>query len=180
MPPSELGSATPRGPTLQSSCAQATTAEEAGFRLEYPRATQSSRVVALDEEASEIVCRLAAREWNGPAHFLTYDTLVAADGNGQQLADATLRACEGSETLLSAELDDAELVVMVATTDAGAEAASLIGEVCAERRIMTTGLILAEWGTLDATVSSLRPNAMVLVASKDEEDLQGILGALRV
>ncbi|MPZ88171.1 MAG: 3-methyl-2-oxobutanoate hydroxymethyltransferase [Nitriliruptorales bacterium] len=179
MPPSDAPVQQMRRPTLSSSCARAATAEEARFRLRYPRATQASRIVALDQEAAPIVCRLAGREWSGDARFLTYQARVGAEGNGLPV-DAALRTCDGSETRLSSELDDAEIVVMVATADDAVEAASLIGDACAERRIMTTGLVLAEWGALDATVSSLRPNAMVMVVSMDEDELVGILTALRV
>lgn len=179
MPPSDAPVDRLRRPTLSSSCARAATAGEARFRLHYPRATQASRIIALDQQAAPIVCRLAGREWTGDAHFLTYQAPVSAEGNGLPV-DAALRTCDGSEARLSSELEDAETVVMIATTDGTAEAASLVGGACAERRIMTTGLVLAEWGALDATLSSLRPNAMVIVVSKDEEELVGILTALRV
>lgn len=169
-----------RRPTLLSSCAQAATEEEARFRLRYPRATQASRVIALDDAAAPIVCRLADWEWSDDTRFLVGGKLAGAHGNGQP-ADATLRPCDGAATTrLTDELTDAELVVMVATSDHSADLAELIGDLCAERRIMTTGLVLAEWGQLDTTVSRLRPNAMVMVVSPDDEDLVGILTALRV
>lgn len=178
MPPSDVQIAQ-RRPTLLSSCAHAATAEEAAYRLAYPRATQRSRVIALDPESAPIVCQLATWEWTNEARFLSYEGTVGAPDDGRP-ADATLRVCDGPETGLHAELDTAELVVMVAGTDDSAEAAELIGDLCAERGIMTTGLVLAEWGELDATVSKLRPNAMVMVVSPDEDDLVGILTALRV
>lgn len=169
----------PRRPTALSSCAWATTAEEARFRLSYPRASQVSRVLALDDGAEGIVCCLATREWTGDARFLIVHELTAAQGESTPV-DASLRDCEGTTTTLLAELDVAEIVVMVATSDEAAAAAELIGDACAERQIMTTGLVLAAWGELDAAVSSLRPNAMVMVLSSDEEELVGLLAALRV
>lgn len=182
MPPFDPEHDRIRRPTLANSCAQAATAEEARYRLVYPRATQASRVIALDESAAPVVCGLAQNGWSDDARFLVYETLVGvADANGDgPPADARLRSCDGQASLLTEELADAELVVMVAATDEGAEAASLIGDVCAQRRIMTTGLVLAEWDALPATLSSLRPNSMVMLVSPDADDLVGILTALRV
>lgn len=178
MPPcdSEIGQ---HRPTLLSSCARAATSEEAQFRLQYPRATQTSRIIALDQGAAPTVCRLAAREWNGDARFLVSDG-PAAGAAVDQPEHVTLRACGGSMTRLAAELADAELVAMIASSDDSADLAGRVGDLCAERSITTTGLVLAEWGELDATVSRLRPNAMVMVVSTDDEDLVGLLTALRV
>jgi hypothetical protein len=69
---------------------------------------------------------------------------------------------------------------MVAGSDGG-EAAAVIGRACADRRIMTAGVVLAPAGvhTNDAVVA-LRPYAMVLVVSSAEDDLVDLLTALRV
>jgi hypothetical protein len=74
---------------------------------------------------------------------------------------------------------------MVATSRARADAASVIGDACAARGIMSAGLVLTGNGTADsgpaaAVVSALRPNAMVLVILHDESDVPEILTALRV
>lgn len=177
MPPfdSEVGQ---HRPTLLSSCAHAATSEEAQFRLQYPRATQTSRIIALDQGAAPVVCRLAARKWTGEARFLIHDG-PATEGAGQP-ENVRLRTCGGSTTALIDELADAEVVAMIATSDESADLAGLVGDLCAERSIMTTGLVLAECDELDATVSRLRPNAMVLVVSTDHEDLAGLLTALRI
>lgn len=176
MPPSET---LPRRPTLLNSCAMAATAAEARFRVDYPNArTQSSRIIALDRGAAAAVCRLAQRGWRGARFFSEVD---ATTGNGQRSpTDATLRGCDGSVARLEAELADADLVVMVATADDGAETAAVVGRKCAERGITATGLVLADWGARNEAVSSLRPYAMVLVISEDEGDVEGILTALRV
>lgn len=165
-------------PTLLNSCAHAASAEEAQFRLQYARATQTSRIIALDRGAAPVVCRLAAREWNGEARFLVHDGRVT-EGAGQP-EDVSLRTCGGSTTALVEELADADVVAMIATSDESADLAGLVGDLCAERSIMTTGLVLAGWDELDATVSRLRPHAMVMVVSTDDEDLVGVLTALRV
>ena len=99
-------------PTLLNSCARAATAAEARFRISYPEpAVRSSLVIALDEGAAAFVRGLAARRWHG-GHFLVFDHLVAS---GQQSVpdDAVLRDTGGAGVLLSAELDEADVVVMI-------------------------------------------------------------------
>ena len=95
-------------------------------------------------------------------------------------ADALLRRADGTEVLLSDELSDADVVVMLAAVHASAEAASVIGDACAARSIMSAGLVVPGGGSADAVVSALRPNAMVLVILQDGEDVPEILSALRV
>ena len=194
---------TQRHPTLASSCAVAATAAEARYRISYPEvARRNSRVIALDAEAAAIVRRLAGRHWSG-GHFLVFETTVpgrgasndgasndrasndrASNGSagtpGAGPADARLRRADGTEVLLSDELSDADVVVMLAAVHASAEAASVIGDACAARSIMSAGLVVPGGGAADAVVSALRPNAMVLVILQDGEDVPEILSALRV
>ena len=168
-----------RQPTLLNSCARAATAAEARFRIsERDVPPRASRIVALDELAADIVRRLAARRWSG-GHFLAFETVVRANGSGGGQDDVTLRSPGGS-VLLSDELSGADVVVMIATARASAEAASVIGDACAARGIMSAGLVIHGAGTADDVVSSLRPNAMVLVVVEDEGDVPEILTALRV
>jgi hypothetical protein len=170
-------------PTLLSSCARAATASEARFRIDYPDApVRSSRVIALDSGAAGLVRALARQHWHG-GHFLDFDHLVAPGGQGGEQADAVLRDDGGAGVLLSAELDDADAVVMVATSAASAEAASVIGDACARQFIMSAGLVVdnpADPARVRDVVVSLRPNAMVLVVLKTSDDIPEILRALRV
>ena len=69
---------------------------------------------------------------------------------------------------------------MVATAQASAEAASIIGNACAARSIMSAGLVVPGAGSIDEAVSALRPNAMVLVVLHDAGDVPELLSALRV
>lgn len=190
-----------RYPTLLNSCASAATAAEARFRIDYPDTQhRAARVIALDERAAELVRRLAAAHWRG-GHFLVFEAVVPADGadgkgNGAapdpmagaagaaDAADAVLRAADGTAVLLSSELGDADSAVMIATAEASASAASVIGDACAARRIMSAGLVIADGapggGDVDDVVAALRPNAMVLVVLQDHRDVPEILSALRV
>jgi hypothetical protein len=159
-------------PTLLSSCARATTAAETGYRISYPEFTRrTSRVIALDEPAADIVRQLAGQPWSG-GHFLVFESAVPDD--------ALLRPAVGGTALLSEELDGADAVVMVATVQASAEAASIIGNACAVRSIMSAGLVVPGVGSVSQVVSALRPNAMVLVVLQDTSDVPELLSALRV
>jgi hypothetical protein len=164
-----------RQPTLLSSCALAATAAEARYRISYHEFTRrGSRVIALDGQAAAIVREMAGQPWDG-GHFLVFESAVPDD--------ALLRSADGGTALLSEELDGADAVVMVATADANAEAASIIGDACAARSIMSAGLVVpgAEaTSPVGEVVSALRPNAMVLVLLQNAGDVPELLSALRV
>jgi hypothetical protein len=163
---------TRRRPTLLSSCALATTAAEARFRITVPEFTQrSSRMIALDGQSAGIVRDMGVRSWGG-GHFLVFESAVPDD--------ALLRhARTGGTALLSEELDGADTVVMIASAGANAEAASIIGDAAAARGIMSAGLVLPGDGLVNEVVSALRPNAMVLVVLQDVADVPEVLSALR-
>jgi hypothetical protein len=169
-----------RRPTLLNSCASAATAAEARFRIDdTDYAARASRIIALDEGAAGIVARLTEQHWRG-GHFLIFDATVSTGSSAAPLVDAMLRTADGSMLLLSEEVTDADLVVMVATEDASAEAASMIGDACARQMTMSVGLVVSATGDTDRVVSALRPNAMVLAILKDETEISPILTALRV
>jgi hypothetical protein len=152
-------------PTLLNSCAKAATAAEASFRIDRPIAGRSARVVALDRGAAEIVRRVAEQPWTGARFFTSAGTVM--------------RAVDGSESLLSEELAGADVAIMIATSDDGADVASAIAQACARAGVMMAGLILGERTELDAAVSALRPYAPVLMVTGDEEDVSEVLTALR-
>ncbi|MGH8944646.1 MAG: 3-methyl-2-oxobutanoate hydroxymethyltransferase [Acidimicrobiia bacterium] len=165
-----------RLPTLLHSCARAATASEARFRVDYPNSkTRATRIIGLDPAAVSILDRISAEPWKG-AHFLTYRGLgnFSADG-----PDAVLESLAGGTSRLSDELDGADVAIMVATSDEGAEAASIIGDACFLRRIMTAGLVVGDGTRVDQAVTALRPFASVLVVSADEGYVLEVLGALR-
>jgi hypothetical protein len=141
-------------PTLLNSCARAATAAEARYRIDRPIPGRSARVIALDTGAEEVVRRVAARPWSD-ARFLTA---------GEATPD---------------QIDDADLVVIVAQADDGAETAAAIALECQRRGIMMAGLIVGERLEASAAVSAIRPYAPVLLVSGDEEDLAELLTALR-
>ncbi len=143
-------------PTLLNSCASAATAEEARFRIDRPIGGRSALIVALDDEAADVVDRVAERPWGGARFVRTPD-----------------------DPRLDEEIAKADLAIMVGTGEADGEAASAIARACAERGIMTAGLILGERLELAAAVSALRPYARNLMVTQDEEDVAAVLTALR-
>jgi hypothetical protein len=141
-------------PILANSCAKAATAAEARFRIDRPIRGRSALVIALDDEAAEVVDRVAEQPWQG-ARFIR-----VADGFSEDLADT-------------------DVAIMIATADADGEAAAQIGRACAERGIMTAGLILGDRLDVAAAVSALRPYARNLMVTGDEQDVAEVLTALR-
>ena len=84
---------------------------------------------------------------------------------------------------LIAEVDAADLVVMVASAGENAAAAAIIGEACSLKHVMTTALILGGATSSDETLSKmlaqLRPHSMMLVISSADEYIKDMLTALR-
>jgi hypothetical protein len=169
-------------PVLLSSCAKATTAAEARFRIDVPiEGRRGARVVALDDDAATIVRRLALQQWNGARFF----TLVAGAGSdrngaGDDPDEMPLHRTNGTDTRLAEELAGADVAVMLATAGGGAAAAaSVIGRACARRGIMTAGLVLGDRHEVGGVVVALRPYAQVLLVTADEQDVHEVLTALR-
>jgi hypothetical protein len=143
-------------PASPSSCARAATAEEARFRIDRPIAGRSARIIALDETAAEIVLRVAELPWGASRFF-------ARPGDFDP----------------GTELEDADVAIMVATADADAEMARKVAQACAERGIMTAGIVLGDRLDVGGAVAALRPYARNLMATEDEDDVAAVLTALR-
>lgn len=148
--------AEPIKPILLNACARAATAEEARYRIDREIGGRKALIVALDDEASGVVDRVAERPWGAAQFFDTPDV------------DAVL-----------AELDDADVVIVVGTAASDGAAASELARAGAERGIMLAGLILGENSEVGAAVSALRPYARNLMITRDEDDVAAVLTALR-
>lgn len=139
-----------------SSCARAATAEEARYRIDRPIEGRSARIIALDDEAAEVVRRVAEMPWGRSRFFPNAD-----------------------EFQPGAELDDADVAILIATSDADGDAGGAIARACAERGIMVAGLILGERLEVADAVAALRPYARNLMVTEDEDDVAAVLTALR-
>ncbi|HEX3792566.1 MAG TPA: hypothetical protein VHW44_32190 [Pseudonocardiaceae bacterium] len=164
---------------LLSSCARAATTAEARFRIDAAPGTQidrATRVVALDDGAAAIVRPLPEQPWLG-AHFLRYQGDQSQVAPDSELADLELSRYDGGQVRLSDELAEADFVMMIATSGSGAAAAAAIGNACTLRGIMTASVILGE-GEVSAAINALRPHSRVLLVSKDQRDVAGLLTVL--
>jgi hypothetical protein len=165
-------------PILGNSCARATTAAEMRYRIDRPiRGRHGARIVGLDAGAEAIVERISHEQW-GRARFFSLAEPVGDVGDGGS-ESVMLRAADGEVSSLLAELEDADVVIMVATTRSDAAAATIIGAACTVRGIMTAGLVIGERALVSATVAAIRPHARVLMVSTDERDIIDLLTALR-
>jgi hypothetical protein len=164
--------------SLLSSCARAATAEEARYRIDRPIApSRAGRIIALDEKAAEVVARAAQLEWANARFYV-------CESADEDVDSVVLRGIDGGSATLADELASASVVVMVATSDTGADCAFALGKACWERGIQTAGLVLGD-GTHEGTaaaaaVAALRPHARVLLPDADELDVVDLLTALRV
>lgn len=165
------------GPSLLSDSQRATSRSESRYRIDYPLVpTRGARVIALDKGAEEIVRKTASHQWQS-AHFFTLDTSASSESYIDGSVEVTLRSLEGDSIPLNQELDSVDVVVMVATQDSGAAAATTIAAACTVRGIMTAGIIAST--NADSTVAALRPHARILIISADKSDLEYLLTAIR-
>ncbi|MCW8379710.1 3-methyl-2-oxobutanoate hydroxymethyltransferase [Streptomyces justiciae] len=168
----------PMRPILASSCARATSWAESRHRIDAPVAGRhGARVIALDDGAATLVRRLAEEKWNA-ARFCT---IAASPSPSRQDGEAVLRLhrAAGGPTVLLDELAEADVAVLIATHDCEAVAAALIGRACAERGIMTAGIVLGDPSETRDTVRALRPHTRVLLVSNDPQDVAETLISIR-
>ena len=167
---------------MLSESARMTSAAEARFRINdansRPRAI---RVIALDRPSEAVVKRLAKMPWTS-ATFLTAVASVPRAGERFSV-QGWLGDLAGHTKDLIGEIDSADLVVMVATGGENVQVASIIGEACSLKRVMTTALVLGATSISDAalsqTLAQLRPWALMLVIASAEEYIADMLAALR-
>ena len=169
-------------PFEASQSARATSAAEARFRIDAPNSRpRAVKVVALDRPSESVVNRLSQLPWTN-ASFLTAIASVPRTGAPFSV-ESWLKDLAGHTKNLVDEVDSADLVVMVAAGGEDAQAASLIGEACSLKRVMTTALVLGTNAVSDATLSrtlaQLRPWALMVVIASAEEYIADMLTALR-
>ncbi len=163
-------------PILLSSCARAATAGEAAYRIDAPIApSRATRVISLDAGGLDIMRTVATMPW-ASARFVQCESATRGADGVSQVRTLTL---DGAPTELADELDGVDVVVMLATSDAGAEAASVIGAACTVRGTMTAALVLGDGASQRAAVAALRPHARFILVTGDEDDVAEVLTALR-
>jgi hypothetical protein len=169
---------------MLSESARKTSAAEARVRIDAPNSKpRAVKVIALDRASEALVQQLAERTWAG-ASFFTASAFAGAPQPGQPFSmQGWLSDLAGRAKDLVDEVNSADLVVMVTTAGEDAPAASLIGEACLVRRVMTTSLILGSSAKSDdeltKSLTQLRPYSRMLVVATAEDYVEDMLRALR-
>jgi hypothetical protein len=168
---------------MESESARMSSAAEARFRIDYPNSQpRVIKVVALDAMSERVVKRVAEQKWQR-TNFFTSLKLDGASGGKSWSMQAWLSDVAGRAKALVEEVASADLVVMVSSAGTGAETASIIGEACAVRKVMTMALIIGSEQKSDAelskTLAALRPYASMLVIASGDEYIEEMLAALR-
>ncbi len=171
---------------ILSESARVTTAHEAAFRVQYPNSTpRLIKVIALDAEAGRIVSELALKKtWNRAVFFssLTFPAATGSVGDKTRM-QAWLGDVAGHASDLVAEIDSADIVVVLASPGTDASAATIIGEACRLRHKTMIGLILQTGGVNDEALSrtllGMRPLARMLVVASDNDYIEEMLHAMR-
>ncbi len=175
---------------MASESARMSSAAEARFRVNYPNSEpRVIKVVALDGMSERVVKRAAQQNWQRANFFtsLKLDGATAGEASSRSTKSWSMQAwlsdLAGRTKALVEEVASADLVVMVAGAGSGAEAASIIGEACTARKVMTTALVIGSGQSTDEeiskTVAGLRPYASMLVIANGDEYIEEMLAALR-
>jgi len=157
---------------MQTESTRMNSRAEARFRIQDPNSRpRAIKVIALDAAGEAIVRRVAERPWKSA----TFLSAAAFPG--------TARDFSGQPKDLTKEVNTADLVVMVASPGGEAHAASVIGEACSAKRVMTTGLVVrtdaASEEAVSKTLSQLRPWSLMLVVADPDDYIDAMLAALR-
>jgi hypothetical protein len=173
---------------MESESARMSSAAEARFRIDYPNSQpRVIKVVALDEVSERVVKRVAEQTWQRANFFTSLKFDGAAGGQDRSIQAWSMKAwlsdLAGRTKALVEEVACADLVVMVSSAGTSAEAASVIGEACAVRKVMTMALIIGSEQRSDEdlskTLAALRPYASMLVIANGDEYIEEMLAALR-
>lgn len=172
---------------MLSESARVTTATEARFRIDYPNSKpRAVKVVALDDASRALVDEVARHPWTRAAFFtsLSFGQSERAPApSGSSSVEAWLSDIAGQAKSLIAEIDSADVIVMVSAAGEDAQAALVIGEACAVRKVTTIGLIVQTPATTDEQIShtlrNMRPFASMLVVADGREYIEEMLSAMR-
>jgi hypothetical protein len=169
---------------MDSESARMSSAAETRFRVDYPNSRpRVVKVVALDAPSERVVKRVAQQAWQRATFFTSIKFEGAPRGGESWSMQAWLGDLAGRTKALVEEVAGADLVVMVSTAGSSADAAAVIGEACAARKVMTTALIIGSEqqsdDALSKTLATLRPYASMLVIANGDEYIEEMLSALR-
>jgi hypothetical protein len=155
-------------------------AAEARFRVQAPNSMpRAIKVMALDAAGDAVVRRLAGTGWK----HATFFTVASRGDLSSAIADDALVDLTGQIRSVTDEVDNADLVVFVAGPGGHAQAASLIGQACSLRRVMTTAFLVgvgsASEKALSMTLAQVRPWSLMVVIAESDDYIDDMLTALR-
>lgn len=158
-------------------------AAEARFRIQAPNSRpRRIKVIALDPPSDPVVKHLAEQAWKH-ATFLTASSVADSRPGNHLSVEGWLSDIAGQTKKLVDEVDTADLVVMVAAPGGHAHMASIIGEACSNKRVMTTALIVggtaAADDALSHTLAQVRPWSLMVVIANADDYIEDMLSALR-
>jgi hypothetical protein len=151
-------------------------AAEARDRVQAPNSTpRATKIIALDAASEAVVRRLARGTWKDATFFTAASHGEAGDG--------ALRDLDGHGSSVTAEVDAADLVILIAGPGGHAQAAALIGQASSLRRVMTTGFVIgitsASESELSKTLAQLRPWSLMVVIASSDDYIDDMMTALR-
>jgi hypothetical protein len=166
--------------------ARMSSAAEARFRVQAPNSTpRAIKVIALDEVSETEVRRLAAAGWRHATFFTVASySEPGSPGDPSPASPAgALSDLAGHIRSVTDEVDTADLVILIAGPGGHAQAASIIGQACSLRRVMTSGFIVgvnsASEHALSKTLAQLRPWSLMVVIANSDDYLDDMMTALR-
>jgi hypothetical protein len=171
---------------MLSESARMSSAAEARFRVQAPNSKpRAITTIALDAAGEAVLRRLAGAGWTH-ATFLTAAPRRDPGDRPYPLpasADDALSDLAGNHRSVAAEVDAADLIILVAGPGGDAHAAPLVGRACSLRRVMTTACIVgvasASEDALSKTLAQLRPWSLMVVIAHDDDYIDDMLTALR-
>src|SRR5258708_5800848 len=156
---------------MDSESTRMSSAAEARFRIDYPNSKP------------RVVKGVAQRGWRRATFFASIKFEGAVRRGESWSMQAWLSDLAGRTKALVEEVAAADLVVMVSSAGSSAQAAAVIGEACAARKVMTMALIIGSEQLsneeLSKTLAALRPYASMLVIASGDEYIEEMLAALR-
>ena len=148
-----------------------TTREALSYRIQKPNSlNRSSLVVAVDEQSFRHLRSISDRDWFG-ARFR------AVTDDPDQLIDL-----DGVKSGLDDELQNTDVVVLVAQAGEEAAAAPHVGQAALLHGIMTAGFVEhfeEAPGPPQVTLNTMRQHVVSLFVGFDEDTLADVLSAIR-
>jgi hypothetical protein len=169
---------------MLSESARMASAAEARFRIQAPNSRpRAIKVIGLDAASEPVVKKMAEAGWKNATFFVTSAAARAPYTEQAFASDGWLTDLQGRTRSLMEEVGTSDLVVMIAGPGGHAEVASIIGEACSLKRIMTTALVVggksASEASLSMTLAQVRPWSLMVVLADADDYVEDMLTALR-